>query len=78
MSTTPALQTQFTTIRGWEQLTGMKRSTTYKELAVGHLRGKKCGARTLIDVPHGLAYLRGLPDAKINAPASPARSPTPA
>jgi hypothetical protein len=34
-------------------------------LGRGDLRAKKLNNRLLIDVPHGLAYLASLPDAKI-------------
>lgn len=78
MSTTPPPQPQFARIRVWTVLSGMGRSTTYKRIAAGDLRAVKCGASTLIDVPHGLAYIRALPEAKIRAPAAPARSTTPA
>jgi hypothetical protein len=45
----------------------MGRSVVYEALARGDLRAVKCGARTLIDVDHGLAWLRSLPPAKATA-----------
>ena len=59
---------QFATIAGWQQISGMSRRVTYEELGRGNLKGVKRGASTLIDVQHGLAYLRNLPPAKIRAP----------
>jgi hypothetical protein len=61
---------QFATIRHWGQISGMARSTTYHALANGQLKAKKLGKTTLIDVPHGLAWLRSQPDAKITLPTS--------
>jgi hypothetical protein len=61
-------QILFATIRVWCRLTGMSRSVTYQELGRGNLRAKKVNGRTLIDFPHGLAWLRSRPDAKIQAP----------
>jgi len=49
----------------WCALSGMGRSSTYEALGAGHLRAVKAGARTLIDVPHGLAWLDSLPPAII-------------
>jgi hypothetical protein len=59
---------QFNTIEGWCRLTGMSRRVTYEKLGTRHLLSIKVGARTLIDVSHGLAYLRSLPAAQIRAP----------
>jgi hypothetical protein len=57
MSITP----KFATITDWCDLSGMGRSVVYEELAKGNLRAVKVGKRTLIDVEHGLTWLRGLP-----------------
>lgn len=51
----------YATIAAWCALSAMGRSSTYEALARGDLRAKKLGARTLIDVPHGLAWLDSLP-----------------
>lgn len=53
------------TIASWCSLSGMSRSATYEALAAGRLRAVKLGSRTLIDVPHGLAWLDSLPPATI-------------
>ena len=53
------------TIANWCTLSGMGRSATYQALAAGHLRAVKLGARVLVDVPHGLAWLDSLPPATI-------------
>jgi hypothetical protein len=52
----------------WRVISGMSRRTTYEELGRGNLKAIKVGARTLIDVEAGLAWLRSLPPAKIRAP----------
>ena len=53
------------TIGGWCALSGMSRSGTYEALGRGDLQAVKLGTRVLIDVPHGLAWLDGLPPAAI-------------
>ena len=52
----------YANIRGWCQLTGLTETRTYDLLSIGLLRAKKLGGSTLIDVQHGLEYLRSLPD----------------
>jgi hypothetical protein len=46
----------------------MSRTATYYALGRGDLKAIKVGARTLIDVEAGLAWLRSLPAAEIRAP----------
>lgn len=46
----------------------MKRTTTYHEISRGNLRAIKLGARTLLDVQHGLAWLATLPLATVTSP----------
>jgi excisionase family DNA binding protein len=65
MPTDAPLRPAYCTIAQWCQLSGIGRSTTYELLASGDLTAKKLGARVLIDVEHGLAFIRNLPDAKI-------------
>lgn len=60
------IQPAFTTVANWCDISGMGRSVTYDALGRGDLRAIKVGTRTLIDVAHGLAWLRSLPPAKIN------------
>ncbi len=55
----------FASVTDWCALSGMGRSTTYEALGAGHLRAVKLGAKTLIDVPHGLEWLGSLPRADI-------------
>ena len=55
----------FSTVPDWSRLSGMGRSTTYEALGRGDLRAIKLGSRTLIDVPHGLAWLYSLPVASV-------------
>lgn len=63
---TPSPSTQFRpafcTIDQWVQLSGMGRRSVYDALDRGHLKAKKHGSRTLIDVEHGLLWMRSLPD----------------
>ena len=49
----------------WCDLSGMGRSSTYEAIGRGDLRAVKLGVSTLIDVPHGLAWLDSLPAATI-------------
>ncbi len=53
------------TIPTWCGISDMSRSAAYRALAQGHLRAVKMGSRTLIDVPHGLAWLDSLPAATL-------------
>lgn len=53
------------TIAGWCALSGMGRSVTYEALGRGDLHAVKVGARTLIDVTLGLAWLDSQPPATI-------------
>ena len=56
---------KYATIIIWCAISGMGRSTTYEALGRGDLRAIKLGTRTLIDVPHGLAWLDSLPAANV-------------
>lgn len=56
---------RFATIPEWCRLSGMGRTVTYREAALGHLKMVKLGGRTLVDVQHGLKWLESLPVAKI-------------
>jgi hypothetical protein len=49
----------------WCTISGMSRRMTYEEIGRGNLKAVKLGTRTLVDVEHGLEYLRSLPAAKI-------------
>lgn len=59
------MEPKFATIETWLSLTGLGRSKTYYLLADGTLRAIKAGKRTLIDVEHGLAWLRSQPAAEV-------------
>ena len=56
---------KYATIPDWCQISGLGRTVTYEWLARKILRAVKAGNRTLIDVPHGLEYMAGLPEAEI-------------
>jgi hypothetical protein len=72
------LSPKFVTLRSWLMVSGMSRSATYRLLSSGELKAKKAGCRLLIDLPHGLEYLKRLPDAAIRlADAPPAPVPEP-
>ncbi len=58
----------YATVPGWCAISGMKRTTTYHEISRGNLRAIKLGARTLLDVQHGLAWLATLPLATVTSP----------
>ena len=57
------LEPKFAPLRHWCEISGMTRTSTYWALARGDLRAIKQpgGRRTLIDVDHGLAWLRSQP-----------------
>jgi len=61
----PAPMPRFVTISGWQQISGMRRRTTYDRLGTGELKAIKLGSRTLIDAEAGLAWLQSLPPAVI-------------
>jgi len=63
-----AITPAFSTIDNWCALSGMGRRVTYDEIGRGNLKAIKVGARTLIDVEAGLAWLRSRPAAVIRAP----------
>ena len=56
---------KYGTIDTWCILTGMGRRATYDALGHGHLRAVKVGARTLINIEKGLAWLDAQPTAQI-------------
>ena len=66
-ATTTVQQTYpaYTAIPTWCALSGMSRSSTYEALARGDLRAIKLGARTLVDVTHGISWLDSLPVATV-------------
>jgi hypothetical protein len=61
----PSLPIQYAPMPDWFRISGMRRTATYEALGRGDLRAIKLNGRTLIDVPHGLAYLAQLPEAVI-------------
>jgi hypothetical protein len=61
----PPIQVQYAPLADWFAISGLRRTRTYELLGRGQLRAVKLGNRTLIDVPHGLAYLAQLPEAVI-------------
>jgi hypothetical protein len=61
LSVTP----KYAPIPDWCALSGMSRSSTYEALGRGDLRAIKMGARTLVDVEHGLTWLATMPIAEI-------------
>jgi hypothetical protein len=56
---------KYATIADWQRISGMRRTSTYQALGRGDLRSIKLGARVLIDVDAGLAWLASLPAADI-------------
>ena len=49
----------------WCAISGFGKTKTYEHLALGHLRAKKMGKRTLVHIPSGLAFIESLPDAEM-------------
>ena len=66
----------FATMDRWKDLTGMSRRKTYDEIARGNLRAIKSGKRTLVDVQHGLAFMRSLPLAEFKVMERPKQAVT--
>jgi hypothetical protein len=56
---------RYAPITDWCAISGMGRSSVYEALGRGDLRAIKLGARTLIDVEAGLAWLASMPAAEI-------------
>jgi hypothetical protein len=54
----------YASVQRWTEISGLSRSGTYRALGAGHLRAIKVGVKTLVDVPHGLAWLNAQPTAK--------------
>jgi|tagenome__1003787_1003787.scaffolds.fasta_scaffold20938858_3 hypothetical protein len=67
----------FASISRWCHLSGMGRTRTYEEAGAGNLRIIKVGGRSLVDVPHGLAWMRSLPTARIRPPTGSDRNGEP-
>jgi len=67
----PSAPPAFATIDDWVDLSGVGRSKTYSLIKSRHIRAIKLDKRTMIDVEHGLEYLRSLPDAYPAAGAQP-------
>ena len=66
MNDNKELQVQYASIKDWCRLTGMGRTKVYAHLGKGNLKAKKLDGKTLVDVPHGIAWLRSLPDASFS------------
>ena len=59
---------KYATIETWLVILAWAGRSTYDELGRGNLKAIKVGARTLVDVEAGLAWLRSRPPAVIRAP----------
>ena len=51
----------FATVADFCRLSGVGRTSLYDALKSGHVPARKLGARTLIDVAAGLAWIESLP-----------------
>jgi hypothetical protein len=67
-SGSPGPEPAFCSIEDWCVISGMSRRVTYEKLGTGELRAIKIGSKTLLDVEHGLIWLRSRPPAVIRAP----------
>lgn len=65
---TELLQPKYCSITQWCELTGLGRRTVYDLLGNGDFRAVKVGGRTLLDIEHGLSWLKSRPPAKIRTP----------
>jgi hypothetical protein len=61
----------------WCAHSGLGRAKSYEMLAAKELHGFKHGRQMLIDIEHGLEYLRSLPSAQIRPRTTPRRRSTP-
>jgi hypothetical protein len=64
----PAVVRKYVKIPVWCSMTDTSRRKTYDLLGRGALKAIKVGTATLIDVEHGLAFLRSLPPAEFASP----------
>lgn len=62
------VRAKYASIPDWCRMSGMSRTGTYDAVGRNELKAIKVGARTLIDVEAGLAWMRSLPSAQIRAP----------
>jgi hypothetical protein len=62
---TVSVTPRYAPIQVWCATSGMSRSGTYEALGRRDLKAIKLGARTLIDVEAGLAWLGSMPSANI-------------
>lgn len=61
---------RFGSIDEWCQLSGLGKTISYQLLRDGHLKAKKLGRRTLIDLAAGLQWLETQPDWTSAGPAA--------
>jgi len=61
----PGVRPAFATIEDFKIISGLSRRVIYELLGDGALRAVKRGVTTLVDVEHGLAFLRSLPPARV-------------
>ena len=62
------LQPRYCSITRFCEMSGLGRRTIYDLLGSGDLRAIKVGTKTLLDVEHGLDWLKSRPPAVIRAP----------
>ena len=59
----------YATIDKWVEISGISRTVTYQLLASKQLTARKLGARVLVDVSAGLAWIASLPSPNIKPTA---------
>ena len=71
----PGVAAEWATVANWCAISGFGQTRTYELIALGILRAKKAGRRTLVHVPSGLDFIESLPDANLTTGLS-RRRPT--
>ena len=61
---------QYESIADWRRRSGMSTTAVYSALGEGHLKAKKLGRKTVIDVAAGLAWLASRPSWSPSVPVA--------
>jgi hypothetical protein len=61
---------KYCSMSDWVLISGLGRTKTFEMLADGRLKSVKIDGKRLIDLPHGLAFLDGLPAVPLTTGAS--------
>jgi hypothetical protein len=64
----------FAGLSTWCELSGLPATTTYSLIESGRLHAARVEGKLIVDVKHGLRYLRSLPEARLTPPLRRARA----